>query len=291
MSLNGSETTSIGATLTAGFTDQIDRAVKEEVSDRCRMMLSCLSKGIGVSMEKLLEVEGINEFLTTDKPVMCRPCVPPVLEKAVAKVQDAPTTPLVHEAFNPCKCRARVFGSGAKKAMGPQCTRKKVDGSEYCKKHTAELEEEKKTGHQLPFGNYDEPRSSTRLDKAEFGGPCCWEDEKKKSNRGRKKKVKEEPVAEEVGNKVINDIVDKVDGVDMGAGTGLEPLPQEVIERKPESVEKRDDTICIDGIDYMMEEGSSEVVDVEDFSIMGEWIDGKMVWAEGMEEKHKQSLS
>ena len=40
-----------------------------------------------------------------------------------------------------------------------------------------------------------------------------------------------------------------------------------------------------------MEEGSSEVVDVEDFSIMGEWIDGKMVWAEGMEEKHKKSLS
>ena len=90
---------------------------------------------------------------------------------------------------------------------------------------------------------------------------------------------------------MINDIVDKVDGVDMGAGTGLEPLPQEVVERKPESVEKKDDTVCIDGIDYMMEEGSSEVVDVEDFSIMGEWIDGKMVWAEGMEEKHKKSLS
>ena len=40
-------------------------------------------------------------------------------------------------AFNPCKCRARVFGCGDKKGLGPQCTRKKVDGSEYCKKHTA----------------------------------------------------------------------------------------------------------------------------------------------------------
>ena len=151
-----------------------------------------------------------------------------------------PATPIALEAFNPCKCRARVFGSGAKKAMGPQCTRKKVDGQEYCKKHTAELEEEKKTGHQLPFGNYDEPRSSTRLDKAEFGGPCCWADEKKKSNRGRKKKVKEEPVVvEEVGNKVINDIVDKVDGVDMGAGTGLEPLPQEVVEEKTRDLLRR----------------------------------------------------
>jgi hypothetical protein len=39
-------------------------------------------------------------------------------------------------AFNPCKCRARVFGSGDKKGLGPQCTRKKFGDSEYCKKHT-----------------------------------------------------------------------------------------------------------------------------------------------------------
>ena len=101
-------------------------------------------KGDGcIHGEAFLKWRGSTIFLTTDKPVMCRPCVPPMPEKAVAKVQDIPT-PIALEAFNPCKCRARVFGSGAKKAMGPQCTRKKVDGQEYCKKHTAELEREKR---------------------------------------------------------------------------------------------------------------------------------------------------
>ena len=34
---------------------------------------------------------------------------------------------------------------------------------------------------------------------------------------------------------------------------------------------------------------NGEVIDVEDFTVMGQWVDGKMVWAEGMEEKHNES--
>ena len=154
----------------------------------------------------------------------------------------------------------------------------------------------------MPFGNYDEPRPSTHLDKKEFGNPCGWADEKKPSKRGRKKKV----VAEEVV-KVDSGGESPVDGggespVDSGAGTLVEqttgPVEKEPEIKKEEdpldtsikSTEEKDETICIDGIDYMMEE-SGEVVDVEVFTVMGQWVDGKMVLAEGMEEKHNESIN
>ena len=106
----------------------------------------------------------------------------PVVEEPIQRL-NAP--------FNPCKCRARVFGSGKMRGLGPQCSRKKVSGSDYCKKHHEQFEKDASEGCQLAFGNYDEERPSVHLSKGPdgswLGKPCCWADERRNQKRKEEK--------------------------------------------------------------------------------------------------------
>ena len=101
---------------------------------------------------------------TTESPpqTTCKPCSP----------QDTRRDSL---SFNPCKCRARVFGSGKHRATGPQCSKKHTDDSPYCKKHSEQFDEH----GCVDFGNFDEDRPDTSLVGQKS---IAWIDSPKKSN-------------------------------------------------------------------------------------------------------------
>lgn len=177
-------------------------ATNHLLRENSRALISVIAAGLKVSVEDILSLEGVSDFLVTPTP---GPCLEePEVPEGPTQEPDA-RTPVIEEPIerlnaplNPCKCRARVFGSGKMRGLGPQCSRKKVGGSDYCKKHHEQFEKDASEGCQLAFGNYDEERPSVHLSKGPdgswLGKPCCWADEKKKSKRGRKKKVVEEPV-------------------------------------------------------------------------------------------------
>ena len=104
-----------------------------------------------------------------------------------------------NEDTQPCKCRARVFGSGDKRATGPQCSKKNIDGSLYCKKHTNEFNEHGKTD----FGNYDEPRPDTSLIGGKHIAWCDTPKKQKKSSSSKKSTKKSSN-----NNNTDNDIID-----------------------------------------------------------------------------------
>ena len=110
-------------------------------------------------------------------------------KKSIKKITIAPGE------FSLCHCRARVYGSGDKKGLGPQCSRKRIDGTEYCTKHNKEREQNNDKTH---FGNYDEERPEITLID---GNPCGWKDGPRTSTPKKssaKKSPKKSDLPEEI---------------------------------------------------------------------------------------------
>jgi hypothetical protein len=121
----------------------------------------------------------------TDTIVQCEEITQLCNKNTIKSVKKKNTPP--PGAFSLCHCRARVYGSGDNKGLGPQCSRKRIDGTEYCTKHNKERDQHNGKTH---FGNFDEDRPEFTLIE---GNPCGWKDGTRISNTKKSNKKNSSP--------------------------------------------------------------------------------------------------
>jgi hypothetical protein len=214
-------------------------------------------------------------------------------KKVKAKAKKAPTpkkSPMERalEDVNHDKCLARVWGGG----YGGQCSRKSGENGCFCKLHQGKVDE---YGSWF-FGLVTEPRPVNPTNPEGKGGKNgvhTWKitvdgeeivKEKKKSSPKKKvekkksspKKKVEKPVEKPVEEPepVQEPVEEPVE--DNGAGTGLPSVYE---------------TIIFEGVSYLRHIKKNLIVNGDDFSEVGEWIEEENVIRfedEETEEEHKE---
>ena len=266
------------------------------------------------TIEDLQTDEDLEQLITPPKKVKA---TQPKKPRKVAKSSSERTT----EEYDEDRCDCRVWLNG----FGGQCASKKMDGCTVCKTHKKKIDEDSGAWW---LGMVTEPRPENPVRPGGSGKAKVWKtsesgdilekpvkpkkpkmsseekEELKEQKKAERDALKEQKKAErealreqkkkEKEEEKVQKKKEKGEDSEIEIKEPVEEVEeQETLSDDEDEGENEYDEIVYEGIEYQCHKESNEVLDPEDFSVMGTWNTKteSIVWEDDdAEEKHDNAV-